>query len=186
MPRLPSHPVDASNPDLRGAAVARDYEARIAALERRASGLETAGREIGFQVIRGTAASYSITISVTSYSMERGDGVLMQLFYTPPVNCWWDINAHISHVQKLDAAYNYMYLTVGLNTPDADGISTATHLITQHSGVNVFEGRIVRRRFKLVAGTAYSALMTFNTNGGQWSYYRDPSALWMEATAITR
>ncbi len=58
---------------------------------------------------------------------------------------------------------------------------------TQHSNVQTYNSRLVRRLYRLAAGTQYTvSLILGSGNGGTWNYYTDAGHLWLEATAWTQ
>ena len=129
-------------------------------------------------------------MALASYGVLHADAaktVLMQITYTPNVNVWWDIYGVIGLLRKDDAAYHYIYGAVILSPADADGATGAHHMVTQHSQVQVFEGRTLTRMFKLNAGVPYTAsLQMTGGSGGGWSYYQGPNHLWLQGKAWAR
>lgn len=142
------------------------------------------------QTKNGAMESYSgqFTGNYLPLQDRTGAGALgMELFYTPPVDAWWEVTGFIGYVVKIDAAYHYMVGGLSLTPADVDGVSGAHHLVTQHSQVQTYEGRMATRLFKLAASTAYKVqLGLFNSSGGTWQYYCGPNQLYLNGKAWTR
>src|SRR4051812_4396578 len=100
------------------------------------------GQEIDFKRINGAEDAYSssFTTAFIPIADRTGAGSInMRLTYTPPVDCWWEINGNIGIVQKIDAAYHYAYGTLQLAPADVDGISRAMQIAMQNNLVQTFE-----------------------------------------------
>lgn len=137
------------------------------------------------QRLLGQGASYKAAAGGLVYADAAGT-VPMRLYYTPPVNCWWEVHAEMGTIQKLDAAYHYGYLDVVLSPADADGFAYVENLEVQYNGVQTYAFRAPTGLFKLVAGQAYTVQMNFNIQGGSWQYANGPANLSMFAKAWAR
>lgn len=119
--------------------------------------------------------------------LPDGGGGSMQFAYTPPVPVWWAVEAGISICQKMDANYNIIYHQLLLTPADQDGINWTQMVGTQHSQVQTYNSRLVRRLYRLAAGVSYTVQLILGSgNGGTWNYYQGTSHFWLEATAWTQ
>ena len=136
----------------------------------------------------GTLAGYvTVAYNNNAGTIDDGSGGRMQIVYTPSVPCWWEVTAQAGNVQKLDAAYHYLYGWIMLTPADQDGIFQAYHIVMQHAQVNTYEGRMMKRLFRLAAGVTYTASLVLGQgNGGSWNYYADPGYLWIEGKAFVQ
>src|SRR5215831_5654939 len=138
----------------------------------------------------GTENNYYVIGTNTAETQMYGNGsgtVPIRLAWTPPVNAWWDVSLSCAIEGKNDAAYHYAYMSIALSPADVDGVSRSQHLVTQHSGVNQYEGRFCRNVFKLAANTAYTVNgIHGSTSGGNWSYYMGPDHLNLMAIGYSR
>jgi len=108
----------------------------------------------------------------TTPVINNGAGGLVQISYTPTVDCWWEVTGHISNIHKTDATYSYMYAYIHLNVVDQDGHDAVYMNLTQHSAVDTFAFRSGAKLFRLAANTAYTcSLGTTGDNTGSWEYY---------------
>ena len=111
----------------------------------------------------------------------------LQLVYTPPVDCWWEVDFHMGLVQKTDAAYHYMQPSINLSPADVDGIGVmGIDTLTQHLTVQTFEPHNMRALFKLAAGIAYTTYPVVAMSGGTWQYHQHQNHLSMFGKAWAR
>lgn len=142
--------------------------------------------------VRGQQEAYSANITMPATPWVFLDATnVMQLFWTPPVDAWIEVDAFMGYIKKVDAAYHY--LTATLQCPDgaldADGLAlVATAIETQHASVNQFAPRYMKiPLFKAVAGRQYQFRVALGGNtGGVWSYYRGIGQLNMSMKAWAR
>ena len=136
----------------------------------------------------GAAEAYSGTLGNTGGICQDGEGHNITFSYTPPVNCWMQVDAMIGIVLADTAAYHYIYGGVECSPADVDGVAWAYQLVMQHSQVNIYEGRSVTRKFKLAAGTEYTFTLQLvgGDAGGTWQYYQGKNQLWLDGTAWAR
>jgi hypothetical protein len=159
-----------------------EMEARIARLER--SLAKAQQTLLNVQSKNGASETYYGTIGSP---LDSGGGGPMRITYTPPVDAWWDVSGFIGIVNKVDAAYNYIYGGLLISPQDEDGVVESLRLVMQHSQVNTFEWREASRLFKLKAGISYSVDLYLGGNdGGVWQYYRGPNHLHLSAKAFSR
>lgn len=121
-----------------------------------------------------------------SFFVDAAATLPLRLLYTPPVNAWWDVRLFIGLMQKIDAAYSYAQVTLGISPADADGDTGSTHTITQHAAVQTYEGYNGSALVKLSAGVAYQAIATFGVSGGSWQYHQMGNVLRIESKAWAR
>jgi microcystin-dependent protein len=126
----------------------------------------------------GKSATYATYTALAE--LDDGAGGLMRITVTPEVASWWEVNAHIGLVMKNDAAYHYAYWRCELDPPDQDGLPGSYVIKTQHSQVQTYEHYSWSRIFRLAAGTAYTARLLIQPNGGSWNVYRDAERLAIE------
>ena len=132
----------------------------------------------------GAVDGYTTVAYNNAAIVSDGSGGLMQLLYTPPVPAWWVVEALVGIIYKADANYNYLYTYLSLTPADLDGATAAFQLGMQHSTVQTYECRHVRRAWRLAPGVAYTCgLILGGGNGGTWQYNTNPNILWMEAEA---
>jgi len=113
--------------------------------------------------------------------VTTGDGTdsRLQITYTPTIPVWWDVDASIGIMQKVDAAYHYCYGVLNLSPADADGATTRQVIDSQHSTVQTFVKRSVGTWWRLNAGVAYTCWVAVSPNAGSWSYQQRDDFLWM-------
>lgn len=163
-----------------------DTEIGLVDADSRLDVLEGPGSYLDTQSINGATEGYSGQFTVAVNPLSTGVASL-QISYTPPVDAWWEVTCHIGVVQKVDAAYHYMYGGFNLSQADVDGVTSAYSLITQNSSVQLYEARAVTRLLKLAAGQTYIARSYLGgMSGGTWAYYRGPGQLWMNGKAWRR
>lgn len=141
---------------------------------------------IQYWILNGRSESYSGNFTAAQNPLNDGVGNLSFSYTTPAT--WPHVLMEVSFramVQKVDAAYHYMYGGVICTPTDAAGCPSLYQLVTQHSTVNQFEGRSVTGLFLLNPSTAY----TFNAylggmSGGTWQYYRGPAQLGLNGKAF--
>jgi microcystin-dependent protein len=138
------------------------------------------GSAYSVQRMVGTTSAYT---ALPTGNILNGSGQVMQLSITPTVPVWWEVNAFMGLVEKMDANYNYGMLAMTLSPPDQDGVSQAMHYQEQHYSVQLYMGYFARRLFRLATGTAYTVKLTWNCDGGTWQYYPDSARLALEAKA---
>lgn len=129
---------------------------------------------------------YVAHISGQQLYIDAAKTIALTLGYVPPVNCWWEVHAHIGLVQKVDAAYHYMQPQLQLNVPDADGFQGIGDTRTQHSQVNTYEPYDLQGLFKLAAGVNYFVTVPTGMSGGSWQYFQSSNNLFIEAKAWAR
>ena len=145
------------------------------------------GTVISEQVINGTGNTYLNAVSLNTLYRDNASTQIMRISYTPPVDCWWELDALIGIVYKTDAAYGYAYWGTLLAPADVDGIQRTKAIEMQNSSVNTYAFKSVHRKHRLVAGVAYSVdLYCDLTGGGTWQYNNSPDYLTMGATARVR
>lgn len=142
------------------------------------------GTIIDVQKLNGTNAAYVAITSGSRFKVSAGAD--LALSYTPPVNCWWDVDLVVGTLQKTDAAYHYAQIYIGLTPTDEDGIAAVNTTKTQHSTVQTFEPQVISSLFKLKANTAYQVWASMSTSGGTWQYWQGSTQLWIQAKAIAR
>ena len=169
--------------DIGHTATLADHETRIDAVE---ADVATKGRLIDVQRLIGSNNAYAAIATGGLFYMNAALSIPMRFSYTPPVDVWWETRMNVGVLQKTDAAYHYGYVSVGLNTPDADGHQGAYQIFTQHSTVDVFGFRVPTKTWKLTGGVAYQASAIFTASGGTWSYYQGDAYHFAEAKAWTR
>jgi hypothetical protein len=121
------------------------------------------------------------TLAANWYAITNGAYFDPALTYRPEVNVWWDVYASC-WFNKQDAVYNYSYLRLELSPADMDGLNQGYCIDTQHSTVQTNSWRIVRRLFRLAAGTTYTAKMQAVLTGTStsWQYHTAAHALFIE------
>jgi hypothetical protein len=151
--------------------------------------LPVGGGPLDIQSVFGDDSGYTsnFTGSGQIQLVRTGGGLPLRLTYTPPVNAWWEASLTLGLLQKASAEYTYLYGGCLLTPADADGRSSILNLVTQHSQVQTFEGRIASSMFKLSAGIAYQldGILT-GGSGGSWNYYIGKHQLELHAKAFVR
>jgi hypothetical protein len=143
------------------------------------------GGVINIQRMLGANDAY-IAIS-SGNSFTDGAGNILRLFYTPPVNCWWDVAFNCATLQATVAAYHYTQIPIVLTPADADGVDQLTSTLTQHSQVQQFEPRAINALFKLTAGITYIVSVSLGaTAGSGWQYYAGKQYLSLTGRAYAR
>lgn len=106
--------------------------------------------------------------------------------FTPTVDAWWDVSLVVGLVAKRDAAYTYMYGNLRCSPNDVDGVGIVNSIVMQHSQVNTYDYRSIRKIFKLAANTAYVVDAGFTGGSGTWAYHTGPGFLWMNGMVWAR
>jgi hypothetical protein len=147
---------------------------------------DTQGQLVNALLDKGqTTGAYLAIANQVAYKEQSG-GANIAISYTPSVNVWWDVEACIGILQKLDAAYHYAYANIWLNVNDAQARGRAQCIWTQHSTVNNYGFRHIQARFMLTGGTFYTATLMHENSGGSWQYYTDNPRNFMMARAWAR
>lgn len=106
------------------------------------------------------AGSNTITAGVnTNAWIDAANTVLMRLLFTPPVDCWWELDAWL-YYNKSDAAYGYANPAIYVTPIPLESTSTGSAdpiMSGYHSGVVQYATVNIQDKFKLVAGVAYTA-----------------------------
>jgi hypothetical protein len=146
------------------------------------------GTLLDVQTIAGNSEAYKTVTSGQRFTRDAAGLNDLTLFYTPPVNCWWETHLTVGSLQKLDAVYHWAYASLNLTPADVDGVTQGFVTFTQRSDVDAFGNRDVTRIFKLQAGTPYQVYALFNSQSGagSWSYYQGSAYLWLEGKAWSR
>ena len=134
----------------------------------------------------GTGSGYQAIGSGETIYLGPGAVNPMRLSFTPAVNCWWEVEATVGILQKLDAAYHYAYVYLLLNPADADGQTEFRMIETQHSGVQQYTSRNPSTIYKLNAGIAYTCTAKFEHGGGSWQHHQGNFYLWIQGKAWAR
>lgn len=144
------------------------------------------GTLIDTQILKGNIASYQNFTTGIWNNVQRNDTELMQLSFTPPVDCWWDLRGRI-YMTKAEAAYTYTQATVQLSPADADGVSNDTEIMSgQYNGVVTYYSFKPNLWFKLAAGVAYTGVLQAFIQLGVISSYRAPGYLELLGNAYVR
>jgi len=132
----------------------------------------------------GAVNGYRAIANNQKYFCDGGVNPL-QVVYTPPVPCRWEVELDIALVQKLDAAYTHAYTSIVCSPADLDGADYSDSMEYQNSGVQTFAYRHVAVSYRLAANTAYTAYSWFSqlAAGGSWQYYQGNQYLFMRGAA---
>jgi hypothetical protein len=145
------------------------------------------GTIIDVRRIDGLEGTYiNLTVGAWVNQTIHSDGRLMALSYTPPVDCWWELDA-VGYLTCGTAAYTYTQSDILLTPADADGFSTMQEIMSgQYNGVVTYYSPKVHRLFKLTAGVAYTAQFRHFLQASSMTAYRGGTYTWMLAKAIVR
>lgn len=110
-----------------------------------------------------------VSIALNTNFMRSGSTPL-QIDYSPTVDCWWEVDAFIGGMAKMDVAYHYSYLALYISPSDADGFDSRRVIYTQHNSVQQYGFRQIRHVFNLVGGQNYSCTLKLEGNGGTWQF----------------
>lgn len=127
----------------------------------------------------GLENAYKAISSGQPFTVNAAGGWL-QIFYTPTVECYWEVNASIGILQKTDAAYHYSYAILRCSPADADGFGDARSIEMQHNTNIVHQSRAVSRTYRLSPGVAYNAHVVFESSGGGWQFHTNYQYLWLQ------
>jgi hypothetical protein len=135
---------------------------------------------------RSTGANDAYANITSGTWLGTGVGPLLVDTDVVPFATWWEVTFFVGLVVKQDAAYNYAYGTCRTVLPgpsatsDQDGISEVKHIVSQHNSVQLYEGRMGRRLFRVPANTNWQCIVYWESDGGTWQYYQGRHQLWME------
>lgn len=147
---------------------------------------DTAFQLLDVQTLQGQGVGYRAQNTVGVMSLSDTVVIPMSMTYTPVVNAWWEVEAHVGIVYKTDATYSYTYVDLTLSPADVDGQIQAKAICMQHASVQTYEHYNPRRIWKLNAGVTYTCASNFEPTTGTWQYHTGPGFLWMQAKAWTR
>jgi hypothetical protein len=145
------------------------------------------------QIIEGAENAYRNISNVSGNSSgslftTTTGAVPLTLTYSPPVDAWWDVTAHVGIFQNADTvAWRYMYAALILSPAPAYGSAAAYAISTQVAPAS-FDHREVQKLYALEAGETYqvSAQYAGDAAGGTWSYYCGSAYLWIQGIAYER
>jgi len=150
-------------------------QAGVLATQRKGGALAFGTQTAGFTAVqnrlydRGIGAASTLPIEIT---------------YTPPVDCYWEVHGHVGEMVKQDANYHYGDVALTITPADADGVTLgANSRETQHSTVQTHMNYQVRKVFRLSAGVKYTAYLSFTPQAGTWAYGLSPGELFIEGKA---
>jgi hypothetical protein len=131
------------------------------------------GGLLAVQRLNGTIAGYRAIVNGQKFFVDAGVTPL-QIAYTPPVPCWWEVELQVGIFNKTDANYHMGAVNITLSPADADGIDNAGNWKTQHAAVQQYGFHNVIRTFRLNAGVAYIAYGSFGqlATSGTWQYHQ--------------
>jgi hypothetical protein len=140
------------------------------------------GRLLAVQHIEGSNNAW--------YALPAGNGQLtrvgattpLEISYTPPVDCYWDVSLNVM-ITKLDAAYHNAYATIDLSPVDLHGDSGVWQIAIQHNSVDWAWPRLPRRTFWLSRGVSYVARANYSLSGGSWQMHQGAGYLMMDGVA---
>jgi len=143
------------------------------------------GTILADQSIEGLEATYqTLTAGGFSNIQIHSDGRLAQLVYTPPVDCYWNLSGRI-YMTKGDAAYTYVQPSIDISPADADGKTTYIEIMAGiYNGVITYYTGKPQQKYRLVAGTTYTATLRSFLQQGTLTSYRAAGyvGLWGQAT----
>jgi hypothetical protein len=156
--------------------------------------VKTASGWIDMQAVPSTLAVQEVRGNRNAYDAMVGNGAAvkrdasndLQLTYTPPVNCYWDVEAHLSRVKKDDAAWHYIQFDLRLNILDMNGRNISPDFIVechldgwQHACIDL------KMRWQLQAGIAYTCKMhKSGQEGGTYTYHQGSDFMYLRGTAF--
>ena len=142
------------------------------------------GGLIAVQRLVGNGAGYRAIVNGQKFYTDAGVTPL-QLSYTPPVDCNWEVHAQVGIIQALTAAYNHYFTNIQMSPVDAEGSEYIQIAKTQHSQVQQFAFNDMNRLFRLRAGVTYTAWLEFIqlATAGTWQYHQSFQYLSIEGRA---
>lgn len=145
---------------------------------------QAAGGLLSVQRIFGAREGYRAISNGQKYAIDAA-GTPLQLVYTPPVPCLWEVDAQITIHQKLDAAYHMGAVSINIAPADADGQVGYATWEYQNSTVQTLVFKSITANYRLAASTAYTASVGFTmlAPAGSWQYHQNAHTLWMVARA---
>lgn len=145
-----------------------------------------AGGLMAVQRIWGQGSGFRIIGNLDVFKLDSAGLNQMLINYTPSIPVWWEVEASIGSLHKIDAAYHYAYAQMLLSPADADGLNARQAIETQHSTVQIRVFRQVSQWWRLNAGITYTAYMQFSPSGGSWEYRTDKEYLWMSGKVFAQ
>jgi hypothetical protein len=160
------------------------------------------GGLMAVQRIFGQNNAYKSIANGQNFTVNAAGTVALSLSYTPPADCWWEVDTHIGIIQALTASYISNFIMMSISPADENGITDTWHIETQRSDVQQFCFHQTPRVYKLKAGTAYTVVAKFVqlATAGSWQFHQlasllhmigkaygmtwGPSALWGPPTPI--
>ena len=136
------------------------------------------GGLLAVQRLNGNGTGYRAIANGQMFYTDAGVTPL-RIAYTPPVDCWWEVETQIGIIQAITAAYNLVIVTMRLSPPDGEGNQYSQIYKTQHAQVQTYANYKALRVFRLKAGVAYLAWATFDqlATAGSWQYHQDPATI---------
>lgn len=141
---------------------------------------ERAGTLLDVQIDRAVGAETNyVALGASGVYFTKTGSTLLEIEYKTEVPCWWDVTAVIGSLQKTDAAYNYAYMGIVLDPPDADGVNSRYGIAVQHSTVTSYKYRAIRCAFRLESGFTYTCNLQFTHSGGTWQFLQSPKTAYI-------
>jgi hypothetical protein len=142
------------------------------------------GGLINVQRLYGAVNGYRAIANGQKFFINAGVTPL-QLSYTPPVDCWWEVESQVGIIQALTAAYNPYFVTLFLNTPDLLGRDASQNVETGRSDVMTYTFSARKATWRLRAATAYTCWAQFDqlATAGTWQHHQLNTLLSIEGRA---
>lgn len=143
------------------------------------------GTILADQSIEGIEGTYQTLTAATYNNLQiHSDGRLAQLVYTPPVDCYWNLWGR-AYLTKAEAAYTYVQPSIDISPADADGKTTYIDIMSGiYNGVITYYTAKPQQKYRMVAGTTYTATMKMYVQTGVVTSYRQAGymGLWGQVT----
>ena len=122
----------------------------------------------------GASEAYSANFTAFPHTVLASAGNPLAIEYTPTVDAYWEIDATIGLVEKMDTAIHYVYGQIAVTPAPVAGLSSARMAIHGQKADVIWARwqRSVNTLVMLAAGITYTANVLLSSgNGGTWRYF---------------
>jgi hypothetical protein len=139
------------------------------------------GGLMAVQRIFGQNNGYRAISNGQLFTVNAAGTIPLQLQYTPPADCWWDVLTNIGIVQALTASYISNFFQQSIAPADENGITDTWMIETQRSDVQQLAFKQISRMYRLKANTAYTCNVKFIqlSTAGSWQFHQLSNLLYM-------
>lgn len=146
------------------------------------------GGLLAVQRVVGSNNAYRAITNGSNLTTNAAGTTALAVNYTPTVDCWWEVTAHVGIFQKLETGYSYANIYFVIVPADVDGRGVGARYANEsgNATVQTYNYRAITQVFKLAASTAYSCVVRAGIAAGTWQFHQGPAYLGIEGRAWAR